>query len=136
MAAVAAIIFGLLALYDIAGIHQQGNGPVAALQQFCAYETHQDYEDAYAMVSDLYAHLVTREQFIEANQARDQRYGYVTSCSQIQRDYFGAFGPAHATFGLAVTTTLGTYHGSAMLALQNRNQWKIDGITPQAHLDG
>lgn len=146
LAALLAITAAILAGYDIYGIQQQGNAPLNALQQFCAYEAQQDYADAYNLVSIEYTQFVSLDDFVNVNTTRDQRYGKVTGCSQIQRDYTRAFGPMHAAFSLTVTTTMGTYHGAALLAAEGKPPpgslapppqpvWTIDQVTPEAHLD-
>jgi hypothetical protein len=143
--AIVAIIAAILATYDIIAIQQQGNAPLAALRQFCAFETQQNYVGAYYMVSQQFASGFSVDDFEAINTARDQQYGTVTGCSQFQRDYTRAFGGANAAFSLTVSTTKGTYHGVVLLALEvnqapdrldgNQEVWTIDQVTPDAHLE-
>lgn len=134
LVAIAAVILGLVSLYDVVAVNSQGNVPLVALERFCALEEQQSYPEAYRMTSAGYSIRISFSQFIVANRARDRLYGTVQSCDNIHRDWLRTFGGLSASFSLTAKLGSGSFSGDIVL-VKYISSWVIEYIDPSLRLD-
>jgi hypothetical protein len=100
----------------------QGPYPENAVHQFCHALISKDYATAWDLVDpDAFGE---KDQFLQANSARDTQIGPVSNCVVIGRNYFAAFGESEAAFEVAVTLPDGRHQGTIMLHDKNGG-WRI-----------
>jgi hypothetical protein len=112
--------------------------PVLAAQNFCAYETNQDYQGAYRQLSANLQAEVSEQQFESDNQTRDTTLGPIVGCSAAhQYPATGDEGAPQSPTTLTLAIWLGGSTASpapphsrtgTITMVQESAGWKVDAV--------
>jgi hypothetical protein len=106
--------------------------PATAATQFCTDLKSQNYDAAYAQLSNSLHSQYTHDQFVQGNQALDQLEGLVTACapSTSGGGYHYSFGANTATIAASITRSKQSANLTGTLSLASEGgAWKVSGIT-------
>ncbi len=118
----------------------QEAAPRATARTFCDDEVQQQYSAAYDLTSPSFQALESGDNFIQANELRDQQDGTMRSCDLAGLDYLQTgFDPYGVVFDAQVTLSTGAAHigtiGVDQVTGQDHNTiWLIAYIDPSLDL--
>lgn len=135
--------------YEYRAVRNQSGAPASVLRQFCAAETRQDYQAAFALMAPAYQKQFSVDDWAQSQVQRDQTYGTVASCSGISRNLSYGLGQSHAAFDVTVTYSKSTQRGHVILEfasnvpgyssfrnLNDPHHWFVDQIDATFRLGG
>jgi hypothetical protein len=126
------------AIYEKRAVDQQGAAPEAAVRAYCQAEVEQRSVDAWGLLSDDEQANWDAQPgtFVQANQSADSKYGPVTSCRVLGRDFANGFGPDNAAFTVEVTRASGGTHQATVVLHPYGfdRRWVLDDIPPELDL--
>jgi hypothetical protein len=109
--------------------------PFEAAKVFCDDLVAGEYDAAYALLTPTFQAQLSRDQFVQDNQADDARDGRVQSCGEARH---GDISPTQISFNLGSARAQFTYVFSrsqrdcvgVVSLVKSGTVWKLDGIAP------